>query len=1059
MTEDDISGFAQRHIFLRGKEYFRDGRVKCLEFKNGVLFASVLGSESLPYQVKVYIRDRKSFHSECTCAYDWGTVCKHAVAALLAASVKSAGLNPAGTSGRQNVLSKPSLLFPRDSRSLTPPVIRFTLPTRNNFGISSKGIKVTTTIIHGGQSSELYNTAQLFDPRDYYYGRNSDFPSFDEFNDTQRHCLRLIHSFRDAYSSESRLQPYELALLLRESGGEGVEFFEGRYKQLQVRRGKPVPLVVEVASGSKDKLQAFLFARHPDAPDSPMHGHLVEGRPCWFINFDGGSIFPFADVFDEDILNNVFSINNVVEWPKARMPEFIHSVLGRIKGHARISFRDKDLEHIRFEEASPAVQLYLDGSIKRLTIDVRFIYNGQVFALPDLIYAAAYLPVDGHTLWLKRDIAGERRVIAFLCDECGFYLDGEHHLATTDADAIARFVFEQLPLITGKYDVFCAPDFEKRFKARSFLKPRISFGADDLDWFYFDVSYTAQGIEQEFSAEEIRRQLLKGKNYIQLKSGDVIPIAREEFDKAERLAEEFDGKTKSLPVFHVPFLLEEAGRQKLDVALTGRFGEIHERFKRFRSIKTVKPPRQLKNILRDYQRKGLDWLEFLRDFRLGGILADEMGLGKTLQVLALIKTQVEAGERLPHLVVCPTTLVWNWQAEIKKFLPDLKVLIPQGMERRQQIETSNDYHVVITSYALLRRDAQLYEKFPFNYVILDEAQNIKNRHTVNARMSKQLKSRHRLVLTGTPLENSVADLWSIFDFLMPGFLGGYERFKSRYEVPVLKDQNKEALDTLARKINPFVLRRLKKDVIKELPEKIEQISWCEMEPSQCKTYEQMLALGRREVLGAYQAQGFHKSRMKILTVLLRLRQICCHPELAHVKLGHRLAVSAKLNLLKEILQEAVSGGHNILIFSQFVTMLSIIAEYLKKEKILFEYMDGSTKDRPGAVERFNTADDVKIFLLSLKVGGVGLNLTKADTVILYEPWWNPAVEDQAVDRAHRIGQKSAVTAYKLICKGTIEEKILELQKRKKNLIDSLVVSEEGIAKKLGWEDIKFLLDL
>jgi len=464
-------------------------------------------------------------------------------------------------------------------------------------------------------------------------------------------------------------------------------------------------------------------------------------------------------------------------------------------------------------------------------------------------------------------------------------------------------------------------------------------------------------------------------------------------------------------------------------------------------------------VLRDYQRHGVNWLTFIRKFRFGGILADEMGLGKTLQTLAMVCQAREEGVKLPCLVVCPTTLVWNWEAEVKKFLPGMKTLVIGGNDRRSRLQKIPEVEIVITSYALLRRDVEYYAPYHFHYLILDEAQNIKNRHTLSAQVTKRLKADHRLALSGTPLENSIADLWSIFDFLMPSFLGTYERFREIYETPIVQGQDSQKLTELSRRIAPFVLRRLKQDVIKELPEKIEQTAFCELEPAQAKLYASMADQARKEALEAYRSNGLGKSRMLILTLLLRLRQICCHPQIAGVALKHHIGVSAKTDLFKEMLQELLSSGHRVLVFSQFVEMLKILKEYLEHEKITYEYMDGKTKDRQAKVEHFNTDKDVKVFLLSLKVGGLGLNLTSADTVILYEPWWNPAVEQQAIDRAHRMGQKNAVLAYHLIARGTIEERILELQERKKSMMNALVLSDETVFKSLGWEDIKFLLDL
>ena len=579
-------------------------------------------------------------------------------------------------------------------------------------------------------------------------------------------------------------------------------------------------------------------------------------------------------------------------------------MLKAIKEKSDLVFRDKELEQISIVESPLKVQLYIQGDPQELALEFKCVYNTQSYTLKELINAGEYMIcADDASAWIKRDIAAEKKAIRYLSVACGFEFDAGGLSWMKGTDKIIHFAINQLPVLSEKYEIFYAPGFEEQFNPKNVLKPSIHLGADRLDWFHFEARYRAEGVKEEFSQEDVRLQLARGKNYIQLKNGQILPIAVDEYTKIQEMMDEFDGETRHLPAFHTPFLMEEATRKGMNITFNDSFRQLHGKLKEFRSICPVEPPISLRNVLRDYQHKGLDWLEFLRGFKFGGILADEMGLGKTLQVLALLKNLADAGETMPNLVVCPTTLVWNWQAEVKKFAPDLKIIIPQGAQRREQIESIKDGHLVITSYALLRRDAHLYEKLSFNYIVLDEAQNIKNRNTLNARMSKKIKSRHRLVMTGTPMENSIADLWSIFDFLMPGFLGGYERFRNRYELPILRDQNKQVLETLGRKIKPFMLRRLKKEVIKELPDRIEQVSFCELEPTQYKCYEQMLILARKEVVAAFKAKGFNKSRMKILTVILRLRQICCHPQLANVELGHRLSISAKLNLLKEMLQE------------------------------------------------------------------------------------------------------------------------------------------------------------
>jgi SNF2 family DNA or RNA helicase len=417
----------------------------------------------------------------------------------------------------------------------------------------------------------------------------------------------------------------------------------------------------------------------------------------------------------------------------------------------------------------------------------------------------------------------------------------------------------------------------------------------------------------------------------------------------------------------------------------------------------------------------------------------------------------DACRYLPHLIVCPTSLVFNWVAEARKFTPELKVLALHGPERHARFEQIQAHDIVVTSYALIRRDAERYRELEFDTVTLDEAQHIKNRQTQNAQAVKAVRARQRIVLTGTPLENSVLDLWSIFDFLMPGYLGTAQDFGGRYELPIAREKDAKAQTRLARRLRPFMLRRLKSEVATDLPAKLEQVSFCELTPDQRSVYQQVIEASRKEVLEAVGAQGVAKSRMVVLTALLRLRQVCCDLRLLKLDDVNPATASGKLDMFGELLEEVIDGGHRLLVFSQFVGMLTLLKEKLTAEGIEFCYLDGSTTDRAGVVERFQTNAAIPVFLISLKAGGVGLNLTGADTVVHFDPWWNPAVEDQATDRAHRIGQTKVVTSYKLITRDTVEEKILTLQNRKREIIQAAIGGEEEFAAALNWEEIQELL--
>ena len=468
-------------------------------------------------------------------------------------------------------------------------------------------------------------------------------------------------------------------------------------------------------------------------------------------------------------------------------------------------------------------------------------------------------------------------------------------------------------------------------------------------------------------------------------------------------------------------------------------------------------PSEVHADLRPYQKHGFNWLWFLYSYGLNGILADDMGLGKTLQTLVLLQKAKNEDDRMPSLIVCPTSVIYNWQKECEKFTPELKVLNLTGPDRHGLLKKIGDSDLVITSYALLRRDVNILRQFPLRYAILDESQNIKNDASQTAQASKQLNAQHRLALSGTPIENRLTEVWSAFDFLMPGFLLDRDEFRYRYATPIEEKGNQDAEQRLKKQIAPFILRRLKRDVAKDLPDKIENVSYCELLPEQQELYMRVLEQTREEVFAKFNEKGQAVSQASILAALLRLRQVCCHPDLLKDFIAHDGIGSGKFEALQDMLEEIISEGHRILLFSQFVEMLKIVKSWLEYKGIRHEYLTGETQDRQERVDRFNNDPGIPIFLISLKAGGTGLNLTGADYVIHYDPWWNPAVEDQATDRAYRIGQTKKVFVYRLITRGTVEEKIMKLKDRKRDLVDTVISVDRDMGKALSFKDLKDIL--
>lgn len=493
----------------------------------------------------------------------------------------------------------------------------------------------------------------------------------------------------------------------------------------------------------------------------------------------------------------------------------------------------------------------------------------------------------------------------------------------------------------------------------------------------------------------------------------------------------------------------------IDFSMSPKLEEIQAQVIGTAAVDTLPIPKTIQTTLRGYQVDGVAWLERLRRMHLSGILADDMGLGKTVQAITAITQYKDEHKSAISLVVCPTSLVYNWKEEFTKFNPKLRVLPVDGtpVQRKKLLDSIRDFDVVITSYSLLQKDIEFYKTVDFGYAILDEAQHIKNRGTRNAKSVKMVRAAHRLILTGTPIENSLEELWSLFDFLLPGLLSSYDRFIEKY---VRSVGGGEALVNLRRKVSPFILRRMKKDILQELPPVSEIVYHCNLSEAQRELYRSYANSAREELSKLVNKEGFDKVQIHVLATLTRLKQICCHPAI-FAKDKAEGGDSSKYDMLLELLQTLIEGKHKVVIFSQYTRMLKIMRDDLEQLGINFSYLDGSSKNRMAIVKEFNENANIPIFLVSLKAGGAGLNLTGADTVIHYDMWWNPAVENQATDRVHRIGQTNSVSSYKLVTLNTIEEKILELQNRKRGLVKKVVSCDEEAVGKLTWEEVLELL--
>jgi len=688
------------------------------------------------------------------------------------------------------------------------------------------------------------------------------------------------------------------------------------------------------------------------------------------------------------------------------------------------------------------------------------------------------VPASKRATVIRCDIAAQQeatsrlRALGLKADE-----DGMGFVARSD-DAL-QFWTEAVGSLPEEWDLFIPDDLVDVQVRTSSLQAnaRVSSG---VDWLSLRLSFESEGVA--VTQEELARCLAEGRRYVRLQDGsfakvDVEKVREVLLRQAEILATG-GGQGSRLPLSQagrIQELLDQVGRANVSEGTK----ELFDKLAHVDEIKVVKKPRNLKAQLRPYQEQGFQWLSFLHEIGSGGILADDMGLGKTVQTIALLlsvksaiekdakdakeakeakdgaKANGERAKRFKALIVAPTSVVTNWERELDKFAPSLSHMVWHGGDRKERTDELDEADVVITSYALLRRDEELLAKLGLTYAILDEAQNIKNPLSATSRAAKRLRADRRLALTGTPIENRLSEIWSIFDFVSPGLLGPLDKFEERYARPI-DNGDQKAAKRLRATIHPFILRRTKSEVAKDLPEKIETDQFCELTGEQRNLYAAVLKEVRQQVMGEVEKQGLAKSHIQILAALTRLRQAACDPRLLGLPRDFGDEDSGKLVALRELIQTSIAGGHRVLVFSQFVSMLTLIRHAMEEDGVRYEYLDGSTKDRMARVESFQKEDGPPVFLISLKAGGAGLNLTAADTVIHFDPWWNPAVEDQATDRAHRIGQTKVVTTYRLIAKGTIEEKILELGGKKRELVGAVLSEDIGGAKKLTKGDLEEL---
>lgn len=1064
-------------VYNRGLKYYKSGRIKNvdIDMEQGYAEAVVSGSEDYFVNVE-FSPEGNLISTDCDCPahHEYDGICKHIAAVLMhlmdTKKPKMEAMQKEYIKTNSNRLTGEIISFFENimSPAVKEPVnIEVTLEVLFG-GVRNKEIRPAVSLRMG--CDKLYTVKSIKDliesvdnniPMEF--GKNFTFePYQNTFRDED---LPVIEFLREMYDTDRTIGYYSSY-----SYGSG-SLFKGKYIYLPKMSVGRLLKAVE-----KKSIRANVFGKEYDdvkiiSQDLPLSFNLRRDESDLVLSVDfSKDIIPLtADgryIFQDGIIYSVskYQSESLIPFYKAisetggrefrftpkDSEKFASIVMKNIKNAGEVIIDDSvgDI----FLERPLEAKIYLDKAGNSIVANFSFFYGDYLI---DPFNQKKNEKQDDYII--IRDYESERKILDIF-ERCGFKVNKEA-VYLDDDDKSYEFITEYIDKLRQFCEVYYSESF-RNIKVHSSGGVRSSVryneGTDFLEF-----SFSVDEIDKS-ELPEVFASLKEKKKYYRLQDGSFLALDSQDLDKILNVIEYLDldksdikKQVINLPKYKAMYLEDNLNEfQSAYIERNIAFKRLVENIKSHKNAE-YNVPESLKNIMREYQVTGFKWLKTLTSYGFGGILADDMGLGKTLQTIAFLLSEKES-LNLPSIVICPTSLVYNWESEIQKFAPSLRTLVVSGSkdERGEQVKDLSEIDVLITSYPLIRRDIDNYKDVVLGYCILDEAQHIKNPGSINAKSVKELRARGYFALTGTPIENNLTELWSIFDFIMPGYLLSHRKFQEKFERPIAGDEDKKALRELKKHVGPFILRRLKKDVLKELPPKIESVLTSELTSEQKKVYLAYLEQIRGKIEDEIKSNGFEKSRIQILAGLTRLRQICCHPSLF---IENYNGDSGKMELLFELLQELKEGGHRVLLFSQFTGALKLIRRQLEKEDISYFYLDGSTKieDRGDMVKSFNKG--IKdLFLISLKAGGTGLNLTGADTVIHFDPWWNPAVEEQATDRAHRIGQQSTVQVMKLITKGTIEERIYALQQRKKEVIGNLLQAGESFISKMTEEDIRQL---